>query len=164
MENQTENGFPADYVSFVTTSTACGTMDLPWHTLPHRLQLFMGADSQGDPALCSITLLPLADEERYLEIYQPEAHLISSAIVGLDITVWNDQDEVWEEEWKYANRIPARVKIELYISTEINEEPVIYRRVIDIPTAESVGPRSPLRRPRITTGLFYLNLHALSQN
>ena len=139
MENKTENGFPADYVSFVTTSTACGTTDLPWHTLPHRLQLFMGTDSQGDPALCSITLPPLADEEKYLELYQPEAHLISSAIVGLDITVWNEQDEVWEEEWKYANRIPARVKIELYISTEINEEPVIYRRVIDIPTAESVG-------------------------
>ena len=59
--------------------------------------------------------------------------------MGLDITVWNEQEEVWKEEWKYANRIPARVKIELYISTEKNEEPVIYRRVIDIPTAESVG-------------------------
>ena len=128
----------------------------------------MDTDSQGYPALFSISLLPLADEENYMELYQPEAHLISSAIVGLDISVWNEQDEVWEEEWKYANRIPARIKIELYISTQINEEPVIYRRVIDIPTAESIGssissPTTAYRHthPRPTDQHFNSTLRAV---
>ena len=139
MENRTENGFPADYVSFVNTSTACCPTDLPWYALPHRIQLYMGTDTQGEPALFALNLPALADEEAYIDAYQPTAHLISNAIVGFDISVWNEQDELWEEEWKYVNRIPARLKIELYISTESDEEPVIYRRIIDVPTAESIG-------------------------
>lgn len=141
-------GLPADTLSFITVSSAFMPKDSPFEKGPHRLKIYIDTDDQGDPALFAMALPALATEDDFEDEYNPEPYLISHEVQGLEIFVYDKENEDWTEEWEKENAVPERIKINIYIaSDDEEEEPLIFTRVIDIPVAPSVknkltGPSS----------------------
>ena len=56
--------------------------------------------------------------------------------------IWDKQNETWTDEWEQNNAVPERIEISLYISsTDENEEPIVFRRVLEIPVFDSMKDR-----------------------
>ena len=113
---------------------------------PHRLQLFIQDDEYGNPALHSISMHALSDEEEFIDEYDPEPYLITRSVQGFEILIYDFESEEWTDEWDLDNRIPKRLLISFFvISEDETEEPVVYTRVFNIPAAESID--QPLSSP-----------------
>lgn len=140
IEKGTMDGLPADTISFVTASSAFMPEGSPLHYGPHRLKLYIDDDDRGNPALFSTAFPAIADEEEVEDEYDEEPHLVSRAVQGLEILLYDDELEDWTtDEWEEENSIPERVMLIIYVaSEENNEDPIIFKRVIDIPVAQSV--------------------------
>ncbi|RKX47106.1 MAG: hypothetical protein DRP64_01945 [Verrucomicrobia bacterium] len=141
IEKGTNFGLPSDTISFVTASSAFMPDSSPLQQGPHRIKLYIDDDDNGDPALFSIAFPAIADEEEAEDEYDAEPHLVSRAVQGLEILIYDDELEDWStEEWEKENSIPERVMIVVYVaSEEEDEEPIVFTRVLDIPVAQSVG-------------------------
>lgn len=142
IEKGTENGLPADRISFVTASRAFLSQNSPLRNGPHRIEIYIDNDDDGNPALFSRAVPALTDFEEFEDEYDMEPYLISRTIQGLEIMIYNTKDEFWTEEWEKKNSIPERIKILVYIPSEdSNEETIIFTRVLDIPVAKSVSKK-----------------------
>lgn len=140
LEKETQSNLPADRISFVTPSPAFLHPNDPLASGPHRLQLFIQDDGRGNPALHSISMPALADEEAFINEYNPEPYLITRSVQGLEVLIWDEENEEWLEEWEPENSIPERVLVSIYVvSNDEDEEPVVYRRVLTIPASESLS-------------------------
>ena len=139
-EKETYNGLPADIISFVTASSAFMPEGSPLKNGPHRIKIYI--DEDGNPALFSFAVPALADIEEFENEYETEPHLVSRVIQGLEIMVYDEESELWTEEWEKKNSIPERIKITVFVPSEDeDEEPIIFTRVLDIPVAKSVKRR-----------------------
>jgi len=139
-EKGSNNGLPADRISFVTASRAFISENSPLRDGPHRIELYIDNDDHGDPALFSRAVPALTDFEEFEAEFDMEPYLISRTIQGLEIMVYNEDDEFWTAEWDKKNSIPERVKISVYVPSEDpNEEAIVFTRVLDIPVAKSVN-------------------------
>ncbi|MEN7973421.1 MAG: type II secretion system protein [Verrucomicrobiota bacterium] len=138
------SGLPADLVSFVTASSAFMPHGSPFAKGgPHRIELFIEDDDHGNPALFAIAMPAIADEEEYKNEYATEPILVSRAIQGLEVLVWDKEAEDWTEAWEKENAIPERILVTIFVaSEEENEEPIEFSRVVEIPAAKSklTGP------------------------
>ena len=145
-EKELSNNLPADWISFVTASPYFLHPNDPLTVGPHRLQLFIQDDEYGNPALYSISMPALSDEEEFIDTYNPEPYLITRAVQGLEILVYDFDNEDWTNEWDFDNHIPKRLLISIFVASEDEtEEPLIYSRVFNIPVAESMD--QPLSAP-----------------
>ncbi len=139
IEKNTSSGLPADSISFVTASSAFMPYDSPFAVGPHRLELFIDDDDRGNPALFARPMPAVPIDEDLEDEYDSDPILISRAIQGLEILIWDEENEDWTEEWEPENSIPERVLIAVYVeSADENEEPIEFTRVIEIPVAPSV--------------------------
>ena len=140
-----EKGFgsslPSDTISFVTASSAFMPDSSPLRQGPHRLKLYIDDDDEGNPALFATALPAIADEEEAEDEYDEKPHLVSRAVQGLEILLYDKELEDWStDEWEKENAIPERVMIIIYVaSEEDDEEPIVFKRVLDIPVAQSIG-------------------------
>ncbi len=147
-EKGSHGGLPADTISFVTASSAFMPQNSPLQNGPHRIKIYIDTDDDGNPALFSLAVPALADFEDFEADFDTEPYLISRTIQGLEIMVYNEEDEFWTTDWEKKNSVPERVKIMVYVpSDDDDEEPMVFTRVLDIPVAESVknklaGPSS----------------------
>lgn len=143
MEKGTVEGLPADTISFVTASSAFMPEYSPLKYGPHRIELFIDHDEESNPALFSIAFPAIADMEEGEDEYDSEPHLVSRAVQGIEILLWDEENEDWtEDEWDKANSIPERVKLTIFVaSDEEDEEPILFSRVIDIPVAQSISAK-----------------------
>lgn len=149
MEKDSNLGLPSDTISFVTSSGAFMPPDSPYAKGPHRLKLFIDSDDDGDPALFALPMPAVADPEEFEEEYTVDPLLVSHAITGLEILFWDEETEIWTEEWEEENSIPKRIQIVLYVtSPDKNEEPILFSRMLEIPVHDSVKER--LRSPATT--------------
>ena len=141
IEKGTDSGLPSDTISFVTASSAFMPDSSPLQQGPHRIKLYIDDDDRGDPALFSIAFPAIADEEEAEDEYDAEPHLVSRAVQGLEILLYDDELEDWStDEWEKENSIPERVMIVIYVaSEERDEEPIVFTRVLDIPVSQSLG-------------------------
>ena len=141
IEKGTDSGLPSDTISFVTASSAFMPDSSPLQQGPHRIKLYIDDDDRGDPALFSIAFPAIADEEEAEDEYDAEPHLVSRAVQGLEILLYDDELEDWStDEWEKENSIPERVLILIYVaSEERDEEPIVFTRVLDIPVSQSLG-------------------------
>lgn len=141
MVRDTVEGLPADSISFVTSSSAFMPEESPFKRGPHRIELFIDYDETGEPALFSYTLPAVTDMAAEEMLYETEPYLISRAVQGLEVLLWNAEDEEWsDEDWTEDNAIPERIRLTLYVaSEEKSEPPILFTRVIDIPTAQSLS-------------------------
>ncbi len=141
-EKGSHGGLPADTISFVTASSAFMPNNSPLINGPHRIKIYIDNDDDGNPALFSRAVPALADFEDFEAEFNTEPYLISRTIQGLEIMVYNEENEFWTTEWVKKNAVPERVKIMVYVpSDDDNEEPIIFTRVLDIPVAKSVNKK-----------------------
>jgi prepilin-type N-terminal cleavage/methylation domain-containing protein len=144
-------GLPGDIISFVTVSGAFMPADSPYVDGPHRIKLFVDEDEYGNSALYALAMPAIADEEEFEDEFNAEPALVSRTVSGLEVMIWDKQNEVWTEEWESENTIPERIEISLYISSkDKNEEPIVFRRVLEIPVFESTKDR--LSNPSTSAG------------
>jgi len=147
LERDTIAGLPADTISFVTASTAFMPENSPLRRGPHRLELFIDYDEEGHPALFSLAFPAIADLEETQDEFGTEPHLVSRAVQGLEVLLFNQDTQDWAaDEWENQNGIPTQVMLTIYVpSEEENEEPITFTRVVEIPVSQSV--QSNLRGP-----------------
>lgn len=143
MERGTVSGLPADSISFVTASSAFMPEGSPLQYGPHRIKLYIDDDEEGNPALFSTAYPAIANVEEAEDEYDAEPHLISRAVQGLEVLLYNKELEDWsDDEWEKGNSIPEMVKLTLFVaSEEEDEEPIAFSRVIEIPVATSVSAK-----------------------
>lgn len=143
MERNTINGLPADTVSFVTASSAFMPEYSPFRHGPHRIELFIDYDDDGNPALFSLAFPAIADLEEAEDEYYAEPYLVTRAVQGLEVLLYDKETEEWTtDEWEKPNSIPERIMLTLYVtSDDENEEPIAFSRVIEIPVAQSVSAK-----------------------
>ncbi|MDZ8117857.1 prepilin-type N-terminal cleavage/methylation domain-containing protein [Pontiella agarivorans] len=137
-EKDSSGGLPADSISFVTSSGAMMPYDSPFARGPHRLRLFIDEEF-GAPALFATALPAVPDVEDEESEFEAEPILVSTAVQGLEILVWDFENEEWTEEWEKENAVPERIQITIYVaSDDEDEDPIPFMRVLEIPVAESV--------------------------
>jgi prepilin-type N-terminal cleavage/methylation domain-containing protein len=135
-------GLPGDIVSFVTVNGAFMPANSPYAAGPHRIKLFVDEDEYGDSALFALAMPAISDVEEFEEEFDVEPALVSREVSGLEVMIWDKQNETWTEEWEPENAVPERIEISLYISSkDKNEEPIVFRRVLEIPVFESMRDR-----------------------
>lgn len=140
-EKQNKNGLPADSLSFVTTSPAFLPPNSPFIDGPHRINLFID-DDEGAPALFVEAMPPLQMDDMEENDFETDPFLVSRAVQGLEILVWDKEKEDWDEEWDYNNSVPERILIRVYVvSDNEEEEPMEFVRVIDIPAYQAARSR-----------------------
>ncbi len=139
IDKGTSGGLPADLISFVTASSAFMPSDSPFAVGPHRVELFIDDDDRGNPALFARPMPAVPIDEDLEDEYDSEPILVSRAIQGLEILIWDEENEDWTEEWEPENSIPERILIAVFVESEEEyEEPIEFTRVIEIPVALSV--------------------------
>jgi hypothetical protein len=140
MERDVVNGLPADSISFVTASSAFMPINSPLRNGPHRIELFIDMDENGDPALFSLAFPAVANLDDVKDEFDAEPHLVSRAVQGLEVLLYDDEIEDWTDaDWDKANSVPARIRLTVFIaSAEEDEEPITFTRIFEIPVADSV--------------------------
>lgn len=139
LERDTVSGLPADAISFVTASSAFMPEGSPLQYGPHRLNLFIDNDEKGHPALFSRAFPAVADVEELEDEYDAEPHLVSRTVQGMEVLLYDADNDKWTtDEWENLNAVPDKLKLTLYaVSSNDDEEPIIFTRVIEIPVAPS---------------------------
>ena len=137
-EKDASGGLPADSISFVTSSGAMMPYDSPFASGPHRLNLFID-EEEGEPALFASAMPAVPNPEDEESEFDAEPILVTREVQGLEILVWDDEDEDWTEEWEPENSVPERIMITVFVASEDeDEEPIPFTRVLNIPVAESL--------------------------
>ena len=142
-----DGGDDDDIISFVTTSSAFLPEDSPYRTGPHRLELSIDQDDDGNPALFALAMPPisLASEdslEEFKDEYDEEPELACRNISGLGIEFWDAEEEEWTEEWEEENAVPERILITIWVTpNDPKEEDMQFQRIIEVPVFDSVEQR-----------------------
>jgi len=138
--------YPKDELSFVTVSSAFMPMNSPYQHGAHRITVSIDQDEEGDDALFVSARPHLADVEEYEE---EDPWLVSRGIQGLECRIYNEEDELWDDEYEKSNSVPARIELTLYAAPiDEDDEAVVFTRILEIPVAESVEER--ISNPTIT--------------
>jgi len=145
IEKSSNAGLPTDWISFVTASGAFMPHSSPFASGPHRIELSILDDDRGNPALFALAMPAIAtdDEEEFSTEYDTDPILISRAVQGLEIMIWDEEAEDWTEEWEKENAIPERILLTVFVASEKeDEEPIEFVRVVEIPVSKSTlkGP------------------------
>lgn len=147
-EKESSAGLPADSISMVTSSGAFLPHNSPFVDGPHRLNIFIDTED-GNQALFITATPAVANDEEAEEEYAADPILVSTAVQGLEILVWDAENEDWTEEWEKENSVPERIRLAVYVaSDDEDEEPIKFERVIEIPVALSV--KENLKGPSIS--------------
>jgi prepilin-type N-terminal cleavage/methylation domain-containing protein len=138
-EKGSHGGLPADTITFVTASSAFMPEGSPLQNGPHRIMIYIDDDENGDPALFAKAVPALADIEEFESEYLTEPHMVSRAIQGIEILLYDEDTDDWTASWEKENSVPERVKIQVYVPSDDDaEDPLVFTRILDIPVAESV--------------------------
>jgi len=126
--------YPADSISFITSSTAFVPPDSPLSHGLHRLEFSIENDEQGDAAVAIRAYPYLAD----MEESDVTPWYISSEVKGFRCRIYNSDDESWDNKWEDTNKVPSLVEVTLYmdpLDKEKDYEPVTIKRLVEIPIA-----------------------------
>lgn len=138
IERGNAGNLPADTISFVTASSAFMPDGSPFANGPHRLKLFID-DEDGSSALFASAMPAIANAEDEESEYVEEPMLVSRAVQGLEILIYDEETEDWTEDWEKENAVPERILINIYVASEDeDEEPIMFTRMLEIPVAKSV--------------------------
>lgn len=140
-----ENRGERDQLSWVTSGTAFIPPDSPLAMGVHRIMVGIEPNQDGDDSF-TVRAFPHLSEE--IDKNDVDAWSISPRVKGLDVRIWNAQDERWEDEWEDTNKIPGLVEVTLYMTPlERYEPPIKIARLVQIP----LGPVATSTLP-VATG------------
>lgn len=125
--------YPEDRISWVASGSALMSPESPFRRGLHRVTLSIEETPDGHKGLAARAYPHLAEDIDEDEI---EPWFVSGRIRGLDCRIWDAETEDWIDEWDDTNKIPTRVEISLFLDPiEPNGEPVVLRRLVEIPIA-----------------------------
>ncbi|HMP76282.1 MAG TPA: prepilin-type N-terminal cleavage/methylation domain-containing protein [Kiritimatiellia bacterium] len=138
LENRGDN----DEVSWVTSGTAFIPPDSPLAQGLHRIMVSVEPGPNGGDAFTVRAFPHLAEE---IEKRDVDGWPISSRVQGLNVRVWNVEEERWEDEWEDTNKIPGLVEVTLFMTPpERYEPPMKISRLIQIPLGPAVTSTTPV--------------------
>ena len=156
IEKGSDYGLPSDTISFVTSSSSFVPEWSPLRNSPHRITFFIDDDGSGYPALFALAFPAIANIDEAVDKYDAEPYLVSRAVQGIDVLVYDKQQEDWSaEDWIDKTTIPEKILLTIFVgSDDENEEPIAFSRVIEIPVAPSVKLRlkGPTQDPQTQGG------------
>lgn len=135
LEKRGGGRFPADRLSWVTTSPAFMPGDSPWAHGVHRIVATVERDRRGERGFSVGGMYHLEDRDDR----DAETWMISKRVQGIECQVFDFERERWVPRWPETNAIPARIMVTLYLEPPEDEPaPITVTRVIDIPVAPVV--------------------------
>ena len=127
-----------DGISWVKLGDALLDPHAPESRAPHRIRLTFEQDDRGRPALAIRAWRPYAQPDDF-DPEKLDPMFLSTRVVGLDCEIATNAVEEkleWETDWEETNRLPAAIKITLYIEPlEDGDKPTTITRAVGIPIA-----------------------------
>lgn len=137
-----ENRGERDQLSWVTSGTAFIPPDSPLAMGVHRLMVGIEPNDDGEDAFTVRAFPHLAEE---IDKNDADAWPISPRVKGLDVRIWNPQEERWEDEWEDTNKIPGLIEVTLFMTPiERYEPPIKISRLVQIPLGPVVTSTLPV--------------------
>jgi prepilin-type N-terminal cleavage/methylation domain-containing protein len=128
-----ESTYPADVISWVTSSAAFMPPRSQMAYGLHRIFLSIEDDENGEPALHASAYPYLADDSAD-DFEDPEPWLVSRRIKGLSCRVYDEFNKEWADEYEKDDAVPTFVEITLTIAPEQEgAEPVEITRAVQMP-------------------------------
>jgi prepilin-type N-terminal cleavage/methylation domain-containing protein len=118
-----EDQYPADVISWITSSAAFMPPQSQMAFGLHRVFLSIEDDEDGNPALHASGYPYLTDSEAD-DFEEPEPWLISRRIKGLSCRVYDDFNKEWADEWEKDTTVPSFVEITLFVQADDDEAKV----------------------------------------
>jgi len=135
LETKAGGKYPADRMSWVTTSSAFLPLDSPWADGLHRIVVGVERNSKGDYGVAVRAMPHLSEEPDDSE----DPWFISTRIQGLRCRIYDEETTSWLNEWEDTNAVPSLVEITLYMDASVPfDPPVRMVRAIEIPVAPAV--------------------------
>lgn len=136
-----EDSGDKDEISWVTSGTAFMPPDSPLAQGVHRLMVSIEPNDDGKDSFTVRAFPHLAEE---IEKNDAEAWHISPRVKGLDVQIWNPEDEKWEDEWEDTNKIPGLIQVTLFMEPPGRYEPPIkISRLVQIPLGPATTSSVP---------------------
>lgn len=130
--------YPADRISWVTSSSAFMPPDSPWRHALHRIVFTIENNDRGEPAVAIRALTHLTEEEDADEM-DVEPWFVSSDVVGFRCRFYDFEKDSWSSDWEDTNSIPSLVEITLYMEPlEKYDPPITIKRLVVIPVAPAI--------------------------
>jgi prepilin-type N-terminal cleavage/methylation domain-containing protein len=137
-----ENRGARDQISWVTSSTAFIPPDSPLAQGLHRIMVSIEPNDDGEDAFTVRAFPHLADE---IEKNKADVWPLSARVKGLDVRIWNPEEERWDEEWEDTNKIPGLIEITLLMEPLSNYEPPMkLARLVQIPLGPVTTSTAPV--------------------
>lgn len=137
-----ENRGTRDQASWVTSGTAFIPPDSTLAMGLRRIMVSIEPNDEGDDAF-TVRAFPHLSEE--FEKDKADAWPISPRIKGLDIRVWNPEDERWDDEWEDTNKIPGLIEVTLLMEPLSRYEPPMkIARLVQIPLGPVTTSTAPI--------------------
>ena len=112
-----EGQYPADVISWITSSAAFMPPQSQMAFGLHRVFLSIEDDEDGNPALHASGYPYLTDSDAD-DFEEPEPWLISRRIKGLSCRVYDDFNKEWADEWEKDTTVPTFVEITLFVQAD----------------------------------------------
>ncbi len=126
---------PRDTISWVTSG---GSFMLPEDPLSRGLYRIMLSveDAGRDSGLAVRSFQHLKEEIDKADV---KPWFVSPRVNGLNVEIYNFEDEDWDDEWEDTNAVPSLVRITLYMEpVEKFKPPIKLQRIVEIPVAPAV--------------------------
>jgi hypothetical protein len=137
-----ENRGARDQISWVTSSGAFIPPDSPLAHGLHRIMVSIEPNDDGEDAFTVRAFSHLAEELKKNEV---DAWSLSPRVKGLDVRIWNPQEERWDEEWEDTNKIPGLLEITLFMEPLSKYEPPMkFARLVQIPLGPATTSTAPI--------------------
>jgi len=142
--------YPADSISFVTSSSAFINPRSPLKHGLHRLQISIHEDEE---ALAAYAYPHLIDDSEENKDWDPDdPWVVSRQVKGLSCRPYSFAEEAFEDEWESENTIPQFVEVVLFIEVppkEKDDKPEVIEllRIIELPVGYFAREQS-----RVTQG------------
>jgi prepilin-type N-terminal cleavage/methylation domain-containing protein len=135
LEANTGGKFPADRMSWVTTSSAFLPVDSPWADGLHRVVVGVERTSEGSYGVAVRAMPHLSEEPDDSE----DPWFVTTRVQGLRCRIYDEETTSWMDEWEDTNAVPSLVEITLYMDApEPYDPPIRMVRAIEIPVAPAV--------------------------
>ncbi len=122
---------PEDLFSWVSSSMAFLPPNYPTRQGLNRI-LVSVEEIDGVRGL-AVSAYPYRLDPESGDLDDLEPWLVSTRVQGINLRVYDRNEDDWLDEWERTRQIPESIELSLYLRAEEGEEPKILQRRIDLP-------------------------------
>jgi len=141
--------YPQDRISWVKTGPAFIPPTSPLAYGMHRIEFTVGDEAEGLRGALVRAYPHMAGEDDPVHALDPQ--LVSATVLGFRCRVYDPETEWWVEEWEAGMVMPGLLELTLYLAPlEEGGDPVVMRRVVDIPVSTQLRTAARFVEPERT--------------